>query len=358
MQNKKSILRFFIINLLLISLFVIAVFSIQAAEEPEYNWKFSVPFSRQLWTETTELFADLVKFYTDGRMEIKVYPNEIIGNHDETFHGVQQGSIEIGLLAPYVNLVPGGMVNWMPWTIENYNQSAVAFNNPDGILFKVISKAWEEVGFHFLFNCLEGSYGFGNSVRPIKAPEDFKNLKMRVSSSLGLVRAMENFGKGTGMTLATLPWTEIYNALERGVVDGCWSQWPSMVEERHYEVMKYYTTLDWVWGTNNVVVNKEKWDELPSEIQDSIIKAAKLAEIRDYEMHRREDLVFRKRCVENGLEVYDPTIEEKAVFREKSNMPAIWEELCEPWLEKNYPGENMTEKIIFELERINNEFPY
>jgi len=303
-----------------------------------------------------QLFCDLVKLYSDGKMEIEYYPNGALGSHDEIFHSIQEGSTEVGIFAPYVNLVPGGVFNWMPWTVTNYNQCAVAFNYPDGILFKVMSKAWEEVGFHLLFIEADNAYGLGNNKRPLKTPDDLKNLKMRVSSSLGFVRALQNMGAGTGMTVSTVPWADLYNALDRGVVDGCWSVWSSMVEERHFEVLKYYTALDWVFSVNDIVVNKEKWDKLPSDIQEAMIKAGKVAERYDSEIHRRATADFKKTIVDGGVEVYYPTPEERELFREKSNMPAIWEELCKPWLEKHYPGENMTQKVIDELERISNAY--
>ncbi|MCK5768391.1 MAG: TRAP transporter substrate-binding protein [Candidatus Atribacteria bacterium] len=332
------------------------VSSVSVFAKAEHEWRFGVPWSRELQNDSMQLFCDMVKFYSDGKMEIKLYPNGSLGTHDEIFHGVQDGSIEVGIFSPYVNLVPGGMLNWMPWTIESYDQSAVAFGSPDGILFKVMSKAWEEVGCHFLFVGLEGPYGIGNNVRPIKTPDDFKNLKMRVSSSLGFVKALQNMGAGTGMTVATIPWGDLYNALERNVVDGNWDLWSSLVEERHFEVLKYYTGLGWSWGTNNIVVNKDKWDALSADIQEAIIKAGKVAEIREYEVHRRADADFKKIIVDGGVEIYYPTSEERTMFKEKAGMPAIWDELCKPWLEKNYPGENMTQKVLDELKKIQDAY--
>ncbi|HPI98633.1 MAG TPA: TRAP transporter substrate-binding protein DctP, partial [Synergistales bacterium] len=179
------------------------------------------------------------------------------------------------------------------------------------------------------------------------------NLKLRVSSSLGFVRTLENMGKGSGMTLQTVPWAELYNALSRGVVDGCWSMWPSLVEERHYEVLKYYTALDFAWDANNVTVNKEKWDALPQEFRDAINKAAKIAEEHQYELQRR---AVRKHMEwlsrQPNFEITFLTPQERSVFREKANMPAIWEELAKPWLDKAFPGENMTQKVQEELEKI------
>lgn len=324
-----------------------------AKDGPEYKWRFAQTTVRPTQAESMKLFCDLVKAYTNGRMEIKFFENGILGSHNEIFHAVQEGSIEIGNFAPYVNLVPGGMFNWMPWTLSSWDEAIIAFSQPDGILYKVMEEAYNEVGMHTLYTNSQGPYGLGNNTRPIKTPEDLKNLKMRVSSSLGCVMALVNMGKGTGMTVETVAWGELYNALSRGVVDGCWSMWPSLIEERHYEVLKHYTSLDWMWDGNQIAVNREKWDALPQDMKDAITKAAKIAEVHQYELARRAVRAMQEQLAnEDNFEIYYPTASERAAFRDKAEMLAIWEELCKPWLDKHYPGQNMTQKILDELDAI------
>lgn len=348
-----------IMCILLVACFFVIPMAVTAEakdEKPEYKWRFAQPWVRPTNQISYELFCDLVNVYTEGRMQIKLYPDGLLGSHNESFHAVQEGSVEIGVFAPYVNLVPGGMLNWMPWTISNFDEAVLAYTPPNGILYKVMEEAYNEVGMHVLFSQGQGSYGLGNNERAIKTPEDLKNLKMRVSSSLGFVKTLENMGKGTGMTLETVPWAELYNALSRGVVDGCWSMWPSLVEERHYEVLKYYTGLDFSWDANNIVVNQERWEALPDDIKGAIAKAARIAEEHQYELQRR--LVNEKKewlAKQTGFEIYYPTEEERELFRQKANMPAIWDELCKPWLEKHYPGQNMTEKVQEELKKIRDQ---
>lgn len=357
---KKNICSFckfkLAVYLLIIMCVMVFALSALAEDKPEYKWRFGSAWTVEIEDRANQLFCDLVDYYSDGRMKITLYPNGALGSHDEIFHAVQEGSVEIGIFSPYVNIVPGGLFNYIPWTIENYNQAAVAFDNPDGILFKLLFKAWEEVGCHYLYTGVEGRYGIGNNVRPIKTPDDFKNLKFRVSSSLSFVRALQNMGEGTGMTVATIPWADLYTALERNVVDGCWSYWSSMVEERHFEVLKYYTALDWAWGSTNVVINKEKWDQLTPELQKVIVKSGDIAEKYFYQMHKTAEADFKKTIEEGGVEIYYPTQEEIKLFRNKANMPAVWEELCKPWLEKHYPNQNMTQKVLDELNRICEEY--
>jgi len=118
------------------------------------------------------------------------------------------------------------------------------------------------------------------------------------------------------------------------------------------EVVNYYTDLGFGWDAANVCMNRELWDSLPGDLQEAIWRAAEMAELRDAEAHRRVNLAYKKKIVDAGVEIYYPTAAEKAVWREKANMPAIWDELATPWLDEHYPGQNMTQKILDELDQI------
>jgi TRAP-type C4-dicarboxylate transport system substrate-binding protein len=322
-----------------------------AQATPEYRWRAASPWTQKTRNDSIQLFTELVTKYSNGKAQIRFQHSGLLGTHDEIFHAVREGSIEFGVFAPYVNLVPGGMLNWMPWTIGSFKEAAVAYA-PGGVIFNVMDDAYGEVGHKLLWTSHYGPYGIGNKVRPIKTPEDFRNLKLRVSGSLGFVRTLENMGKGTGMTLHTIPWADIYNALQTGVVDGCWSLWPSLVEERHYEVLKYYSDLAWGWDASNITMNRKLWDKLPQDMKDAIMKAGVEAEARDMREVQASIDGFKKKILDAGLQIYYPTPAERDAFRTKANMPAVWKELATPWLDKHYPGQNMTQKMLDELAKI------
>ncbi len=349
--STKSFL--FAIGLAGIAVFFFASMGFAA---PKYKWSFAQPWSRPLSNKGYEFFCDKVKEYSDGQIEIKFQPDGLLGTHDESFHGVRDGNIEVAVISPYVNLVPGGMLNWMPWTVGTFAEAKRAYAYPDGILFKVMQKAWNEVDCQLLFNVGQGPYGLANNARALKTPEDLKNLKMRVSSSLGFVLALKNMAEGTGMTMETIPWAEIYNALSRGVVDGCWDMWPSLVDERHAEVMKHFTDLQWSWDSQGIVINKALWDSLEPSLQEAIMKAAQEAETMLYDIQEKaqNDYIAALRQQKN-FTITELSEEERDVWRNKARMEGIWKELCDPWLEKHYPGANMGATIQAELAKIREE---
>jgi C4-dicarboxylate-binding protein DctP len=298
--------------------------------------------------------CQLINVYTDGKIRVDFYPNNLLGSHDETFHAVQEGSVEMAVLCPYANLVPGGVINSMPFSVSTWDESGLAYA-PDSPLAQSIEAAWNEVGFHTFWTIPLGVLGISNDVRPLKTPADFKNIKFRVSGSVQAVRAVENMAKGTGLTSQTIPWADVYNALERGVVDGCWNSYNSLIEYRHNEVVRYFTDVNFLWDCGQVVINKEVWDNLTPDLQNAIAKAGKIAELVRYETGRREEGALKKQAIELGVEIYELTPQERAVFMENANVPAIWEELATPWLDKQFPGQDMTKQILDRIAQIKAE---
>ncbi len=348
--------NFFFIFSVVMVVCVLFVFCDNAMAKAKYSWSFAQPWTRPLTNKGYELFCQKVNEYSKGEISIKFFADGLLGTHDESFHAIQEGSVEMGAFSPYVSIVPGGMMNWMPWTIENFEEARIAYAPRKGILYTVGEEAWNEVGGHLLFSVFQGAYGFGSNVRPIRTPDDFSNQKIRVSASLASVNCLRNMGEGTGMTMVTIPWADLYNALSRGVVDGCWSLWPSLKEERHFEVLKYYSDVNWAWDANNVVMNKELWDSLPDHLKEAINKAVDDASeyLITLQQGAQDDFI-KFLSDQEGFEIIKLTPEEREVFREKARMSGIWEEICTPWLEKHYPGQNMTAKILDELQRIHEE---
>jgi len=320
-----------------------------AAEAKPIKWRFAIPWSRPVLQKAFDSFSAKVKADTGGRLEITVFPDGLLGSHDETFKGIRQGDIEMAMLVPYANLVPGGVINFMPWTVSNYDEFELAFKSPDGILHKVMSKAYDEVNIQVLFSISGGGYGLGNNVRQIRAPSDLKNLKMRVSSSMGMVRALGNMGKGMGMTLETIPWSELYNSLSRKVIDGCWTTPNLLVAERQYEVLKYYSDIGFAWDAAQVVVSRDAWTSLSPELRDIVAKAAKAAEIDALELQKGVLAEDMKTLKERGLAVYVPSPAETEALIKVSGIDEIWQDLVTPWMDKAYPGQGMTKIVQSEL---------
>ncbi len=344
-------------SVLLLGVVLSLISGVSSGEAAKYQWKFGSPFTMPHLNPYFEKFCERVKEYTNGQVEIRYYPDGQLGTHDEIFHSVQDGSLEIGQISPHDHLVPGGKVGWIPWTISTWDEFRELYKPGEGALWKLMPVVYEEVGIHPLYYRSYGAYGIGNRTRPIRTPEDFKGLKFRVSGSQSYVRVLENMCKGTGASFETLPFAELYNALSKGVVDACWAHWPQLLVDRHGEVLKYYTDLRWGWDMTNIIMNKELWDTLPEDIKQSISKAAAESQVEfmDFEEREEVNIINRIKTQMTNLVIVELTDEERDAFRLKANTLEIWEEMSKPWLDKHFPGQEMAKKLLEESNRVRDE---
>lgn len=322
------------------------------AVKVEYEWRFASPYSFPQANKSFDLFCALIEEYSGGSVETTFFPDASLGSHDEAFGMVQEGSLEMAAGAAMANLVPGGMTGTMPFSVGTWNEAAFAYAD-DGPIMPIMSDAYRAVGLQVVWPFGTGNLGIANTVGPLKSPEDFKNLSnFRVSGSTQAVAAIRNMAEGSGMSLQTMPWADVYNALELGVIDSCWVGWSTMVESRLTEVVKYFTPVNFLWDVGYIYFNAELWDSLSPDLQEAIMSAGDEAELRHNEAYRRSELVHRQKIVEAGIEIYDLSAQEREAFIRKANTPAIWAELIDPWMNEKYPGQNKSAALQSGLDAI------
>lgn len=158
------------------------------------------------------------------------------------------------------------------------------------------NKEYKDVKVLALF-CHPGG-DFHTAKQPVRKVEDFSGLKIRsansfVNEALKLWRA----------TPVSMPITETYQAMQRGVVDGTVLPWEGIGVFKLDEVTKYSTITDFYTMTMTIVMNKKKWDSLPKDVQQMIESTTGLAmSIRAGEEFDKTDVPFRKRALSKGIE--------------------------------------------------------
>ena len=109
--------------------------------------------------------------------------------------------------------------------------------------------------------------------KPLRTPEDFKGLKMRIQSS----KVLEAQMRALGAIPQVMAFSEVYQALQTGVVDGTENPPSNFYTQKMHEVQKYMTLSDHGYIGYAVIVNKKFWDGLPADIRGQLEKAMKEA---------------------------------------------------------------------------------
>jgi C4-dicarboxylate-binding protein DctP len=258
-----------------------------------------------------EKFKELVEQRLKGRVKVEVYPNSQLFKDGEEMEALALGSVQ--LLAPSLaKFGPLGVREFevfdLPYMFDNYDQLHKVTNGPAGAaLFKKL----ESKGFSGLAYWDNG-FKIMSANKPMKMPGDIKGMKMRIQSSKVLEAEMR--------TLGALPqvmsFSEVYQALQTGVVDGTENPPSNMYTQKMHEVQKHLTVTDHGYLGYAVIANKKFWDGLPPDIRKELDAA--MAEATKYanSIARKENEESLDKIKAAGkTAVYVPTAEERAAWK-------------------------------------------
>ena len=215
-------------------------------------------------------FKELAEERTKGRVKIEVYPNSQLYKDKEELEALQLGSVQ--MLAP-------SLAKFGPLGVKEFEVFDLPFIFKDQAAFRAITEGPVGAG---LFQKLEskGIQGLAfwdngfhimSANRPLHAVADFKGLKMRIQSSKVLDAQM----RALGAIPQVMAFSELYQALQSGVVDGTEGVPSNFYTQKIYEVQKHITLSNHGHLAYAVIVNKKFWDGLPADIRTILEGAVK-----------------------------------------------------------------------------------
>ncbi|WP_414833782.1 DctP family TRAP transporter solute-binding subunit [Afifella sp. YEN Y35] len=271
------------------------------------------------WQKGAEKFNELLGEATDGKMDVRIFPNAQLAGGDQMKQTemVSRGSIDF-MLTSAINvtpLVPELAVFSLPYLYSDYDAVDATTSGEPGQKIEeilkehgIIALAWGENGFREVTN----------NVRPIKTPEDMQGLKMRVSGPM-YIDVMQALGANPQQ----MQWSETFPALQQGVVDGQENPIGAVIiPQRVYEVQKYLTTWHYSYDPLFLGVSEKLWDSWDDETKTTVKKAAEEAMEYQKEISREGTAKGVEFLREQGMDVYEPNAEEIDAFR-KATKPAF-----------------------------------
>jgi C4-dicarboxylate-binding protein DctP len=213
-------------------------------------------------------FKELAEVATKGRVKVEVYPNSQLFKDGEEMQMLQLGNVQ--MLAPSVSKFgPLGVREYevfdLPYIFDNYDDlHAVTGGKVGQTLFKkleskgIVGLAYWDNGFKVM-----------SANKPLRTPADFRGLKMRIQSS----KVLDGQMRALGATPQVMAFSEVYQALQTGVVDGTENPPSNLYTQKMNEVQKYVTMSNHGVVEYAVIVNKKFWDGLPGDIRTALASA-------------------------------------------------------------------------------------
>ena len=280
-----------------------------------------IKFSHVVTNETpkgkgADRFKELAEKATNGRVKVEVYPNSTLYKDKEEMEALQLGAVQ--MLAPSLaKFGPLGVKEFEAFDIPYmFPTKDVLYRVTEGQVGKDLFKKLESKGITGLAYWDNG-FKQMTANKPLRKPADFKGQKMRIQSS----KVLDAQFRTLGANPQVMAFSEVYQALQTGVVDGTENTPSNIYTQKMHEVQKHLTVSDHGYIGYAVIVNKKFWDGLPPDIRTQLEGAMKDATKYTNAIAEQENKQALDAIKKQGkTEVYVLTAAEKAEWR-KALMP-------------------------------------
>jgi TRAP-type transport system periplasmic protein len=304
----------------------------------ELNYNDLAPPTHPYTTEVAEPWAEFVEKETDGRVKIHVFPSSALGTPDTGYDDVSGGVFDVGLL--YASSDSNDIL--FPLSIGDL---PFAIPNPD-VAINVMNKFQEK----FMKDTFKDAVWLGASstdtsqlysTEPIETIEDMKNRK--VSNSLYSRNELLKMWKSVPVSLDN---AELYESVERGIVDDIIYNTTGAIGFNLNEVAPYMTKLDLGVSSNGLFINGSMYDKLPEDLQKLFVEklGPKHQELMaELYMTQMENSIkeFENRVKDKGGKVFTLESEELNKFKEPAKK--MWDNWAAEATKRGYPGDEMME---------------
>jgi len=271
------------------------------------------------------VFAKKVEERTKGAFKFEIYPASVLFKPVPQYDAMLKGALDMSVfpLDYAAGKVPQFSITLMPCIVNEHSQAMRWKDNPIG---KEIEKICEQNGMRILTWAWCGG-GIASRVKPIKLPADMKGLKVRAAGKMFETMLYE----GAGAAITSMPSSEIYFALQTGVLDSCLTSSSSFESYRLFEQVKYYTsprrTTIW-YMLEPLVVSEIRFKKFSPEHQRALLEVGKEMEKFALEEAIKDDTEVTDLFKQKGVQVYDMTADDFKAWLEVSKKTA-WQKFTE-----------------------------
>ena len=261
---------------LLLALGVSAAMTVSAAAA-EYVLKFSHVVSPNTPKgKAADFFEKRLEELSKGRIDVQVYPNSQLYKDNAVLKALKLDSVQMACpsFSKFGKIVPQLALFDLPFLFKDIDHLHRVQDSEVGQKLKDMVTAKGFVALDFWDNAFKQ---MTDSKRPLIKPEDYKGLKFRIMSS----KVLEAQFKAVGAIPQVMPFSEVYSALQQGVIDGEENTNSNIYTKKFYEVQKYMSITNHGYLGYLVVMSKKFWNSLPDDLKAAVKQAMKEATAKE-----------------------------------------------------------------------------
>lgn len=269
-------------------LILILVSSCQQAgteKKPEYTLRFGhLANEDNIWHKAALKFAEEVALRSEGRMVVKVYPNEQLGKEMDMITGILGGSMDLMVTAESLEnwSLPYAILCATPYAIRDSDHLQKIAGGPIG----------KEIEAHILeISNLRPIAWFERGARnlttnvPVRHPDDLSNLILRVPN----VSLYVNTWSALGAKPTPMAFSEVFTALQQSTIHGQENPFALIRNAGLYEVQKYCNLTEHVKGWAYVVMGNKKFEQLPEDLQEVVLESASIMQEYEHQLYLEQE---------------------------------------------------------------------
>lgn len=286
-----------------------ALVTSRSASAAEFSYKFAneLPPTHPV-NQFAAIAADRIREDTEGRVEIKIFPNSQLGSQTDMLSQVRSGAIEFVPVSAILlsTLVPVSSISGLGFAFPNASDVWKAM---DGDLGKFVRARIEKSGLVAFSRMWDTGYRqITSSIKPIASPADMAGFKIRVPASPLWVSIF----KALGASPATINFGEVYSALQTKIVDGQETTLSLVETNKFYEVQKYCSLTNHMWDGPWLLANRSAWNRLPEKLREIVERHMNNAAVSERDEAEKQNESAKTLLTAHGMVFNEP---DRASFR-------------------------------------------
>ena len=320
-------------------LFTCAISGLAFGADKVYTIKFAhVVAASTPKGKAADFFAKRAEELSGGKIKVQVFPSAQLLDDDRVFGALKLGNVQMAApsFSKFTPIVPQFQLFDLPFIFKDADH---LHKVQDGEVGEELKGLVTKKGFVALDYWDAGFKHFSSSKKPILTPEDAKGQKFRIQSS----KVLEEQIKAIGGNPQVLPFSEVYSALQQGVVDATENPLSNFYNSKFHEVQSSLTLSHHGYLGYLVVMSDKFWNKLPDDLKANVKQA--LSEATAYE---REETAKEDAHVIAELEKYIAETKKLEIFKIDDAQKAEWEKTMQAIYPKFYDviGKELIEKTL------------
>lgn len=261
-----------------------------------------------LFEATVDNFAACTNAALAGKVEVQTFGSSQLGKDKELLQKLKLGQVDFSLPSSVMSSVDDSFgIFEMPYIISNRDH----MRRVQGTMMDTFQDAAHKNGYHIVGLAENGFRNITNNLRPVNVPADLKGIKLRTPNGVWRLKMFKEYGANP----TPMAFSDVFTALQTGVIDGQENPYAQIASAKFQEVQKYLSITGHVYTPAYILASKKQFDKLPEDVQAALTDCANQTQDFTYEKAAELEASLLKVIEDAGVEV---NTADKAAFIEAS----------------------------------------